>query len=123
MLVSVDVVRVSQSVPRLFPDLTLEAAVISAIEATISAWRFALRRRMNVFVLRPDNVSVSEAVGIKTDCAAAFAVLRATSSVPPDMRIDRAATVAVEVARERSWASAFFGLLVLLYRELGWKPP
>lgn len=49
---------------------------------------------------------MSEVVeGYKTDSAAALAVFNATSSVPPLIKIDFAATIAVSVAREIKAAS------------------
>ena len=47
-------------------------------------------------------------MGFNTDSAAALAVFNATSSFPPAIRIDRAATIAVCVALEISSASAAF---------------
>jgi hypothetical protein len=73
-----------------------------AMEAIMSACRLAFRRPRNN-LLAP--CSVSDKKGIRIDCAAALAVDRAVASDPPDSRIDRAATIAWEVAWERTMAS------------------
>ena len=84
---------------------------MSAIEATTSACRLAFRflppNAPNV--LRPEVVSSSSV--FKINSAAAFAVFNAISSLPPAIRIDRAATIAVVVALEISSASAVFGFI------------
>ena len=68
--------------------------VMRAMDATTSACRLAFRRRRKALPL-VDEVSASDPFGLSTDSAAAFAVFKALSSVPPLRRIERAATIAV----------------------------
>jgi hypothetical protein len=92
-----------------------DVADINAIEATTSACLFAFRflpPKALPREVRPEIVSLSDTMGLRTDSAAAFAVFKATSSDPPDMRIDLAATIAVCVAREISSASAALAFTV-----------
>jgi hypothetical protein len=94
-----------------------ELADIKAIDATTSACLLAFRflpLKALPKVVRPEMVSLSDIIGLRTDSAAALAVFSATSSLPPDIKIDLAATIAVWVARDINSASAAFELVLLI---------
>jgi len=104
-----------------------EVADKRAIDATTSAWRLAflfLPLKALPIELLTVTVSASDAAGFKTDSAAAFAVFRAESSVPPDARMDLAAMMAVCVAFWISSASVAFGCMgkLLLWLEFALEP-